>query len=334
MVKKKEKEERVGNYFLKEKELKFISSGCQILDCVLGGGYPLGRIVNIVGDKAVGKTLLAIEAFANFNMCYPEGKMYYHETEAAFDTDYAEALGMPVEKVEFPEGDTIEEFFEILSDVIEKHKESGVPGVYVLDSLDALSDKAEKERGIEEGSYAMGKQKKLSEIFRRLSSEIENTNICLIIISQVRENIGVAFGEKYKRSGGKALDFYASQALWLAQREMITKTVKGIKRATGIVVKAKCKKNKVGLPYRECEFPIIFMYGINAVEANLWFLKDVKGALEEIGVTETKDSDIEKYASEVIRNKDFETMAKIAEQVKKVWLETEKSFMPEVRKYQ
>lgn len=334
MVKKKEKEERVGNYFLKEKELKFISSGCQILDCVLGGGYPLGRIVNIVGDKAVGKTLLAIEAFANFNMCYPEGKMYYHETEAAFDTDYAEALGMPVEKVEFPEDDTVEGFFEILSDVIEKHKESGVPGIYVLDSLDALSDRAEKERKIDEGSYAMNKQKKLSEIFRRLASEIEETNICLMVVSQVREAINVAFGDKYKRSGGKALDFYASQALWLAQREMITKTVKGIKRATGIVVKAKCKKNKVGLPYRECEFPIIFMYGINAVEANLWFLKDVKGALEEIGIENTLDSYLASYAADVIRNKDFETMAKIAEQVKKVWSETEKSFMPEVRKYQ
>lgn len=334
MVKRKEKSENVGNYFLRDKELKFISSGCQILDCVLGGGYPLGRIVNIVGDKAVGKTLLAIEAFANFSMCYPDGKMYYHETEAAFDTDYAEALGMPVEQIQFPEGDTIEDFFEILSDVVEKHKETEVPGVYVLDSLDALSDRAEKERKIDEGSYAMTKQKKLSEILRRLASEIENTNICLIVISQVRDNIGVMFGEKYKRSGGKALDFYASQALWLSQREMIQKTVKGIKRPIGIVVKAKCKKNKVGLPYRECEFPILFGYGINAVEANLWFLKDVKGALEEIGIENNTDSYLASYAHDIIKAKDFETMAKIAEHVKKVWTETEKGFMPEVRKYQ
>ena len=240
---KEENEELVGNYFDKEKPLQFISTGCEVLNCVLGGGYPLGRITNIVGDKSTGKTLLAIEAFANFKKQYPHGKSYYHESEAAFDLDYAQDLGMP-EDTFLPGGNTIEDLFNNLDKVIKYHSENDQPGLYVIDSLDALSDKAELERGIEEGSYSMTKQKKLGELFRRLVSDIQRTNVCIMIISQVRDNIGVMFGEKHKRSGGKALDFYASQVVWLSQIEQISKTVKGIKRTVGVLVKAKCKKNK------------------------------------------------------------------------------------------
>ena len=326
-MKKEKKDETtesmIGNYFVKDKPLEFISSGCEILNCVLGGGYPLGRIVNIVGDKSTGKTLLAIEAFANFSRQFPNGKMYYHEAEASFDTDYAQALGMPIENVNFIDTDTVEGFFEALTEVIDSHKKESSPGMYVLDSLDALTDKAEKERKIADGSYAMTKQKKLSEIFRRLVSDIEKTNVCLLIISQVRDNIGVAFGEKYKRSGGKSLDFYASQILWLSEVEKLLRTVKGIKRPIGIKIKAKCKKNKISLPFRECEFPIIFGYGIDDATGNLEFLNKVKGSLEEIGITEIKD----------VEELDLETKVKIAEQVKKIWKETEVGFLPKYKKY-
>jgi len=331
MVKKATKNdteiELIGNYFTKDKPVQFISSGCAVLDCVIGGGYPLGRVVNIVGDKSTGKTLLAIEAFANFKKQYPTGKMYYHEAEAAFDFEYAQALGMP-EDVRVPIGNTIEDLFNNLDKVIKFHLENEIPGIYVVDSLDALSDKAEQERGIEEGSYAMNKQKKLGELFRRLVGDIQKTNVCIMIISQVRDNIGVMFGEKHKRSGGKALDFYASQVLWLSQTGQIPKTVNGIKRTIGVEIKAKCKKNKISLPFRECDFPIMFGYGIDDVTANLDFLTKVKGALEELGLDEkTKPEDI-------IANSDTELKEKIALHVKKVWDETEEGFVVKNKKYE
>lgn len=315
-----------GNYFSSEekKSLEFIPSGCKVLDCVLGGGYPLGRIVNIVGDKSTGKTLAAIEAFANFNRVYPNGKMYYHEAEAAFDTEYADTLGMPIDDVIFVNGDTVEDLFESLSKIIEDEKETDIPILYVVDSLDALSDKDEKERKIDAGSYAMTKQKKMSEIFRRLAKDIEKTKICLMIISQVRDNIGVMFGEKHTRSGGKALDFYASQILWFSEMGKIKKTIRGIERPIGIKVKAKCKKNKIGLPYRECVFPILFAYGIDDVTANLDFLNDVKGALEEIGIENLKS----------IPEITPELKGIISNQVVKIWNETEESFMPKTKKYE
>lgn len=322
MAKKDNQDTQIGNYFVKEKKLEFIHSGCKILDCVLGGGWPLGRIINIVGDKSSGKTLAAIEAFANFNRKYPDGKMYYHEAEAAFDLDYAEALGMPINQVEFIDNDTVEGLFNTLIRVIEDGKKNNVPVLYVVDSLDALSDADEKERKIEAGTYAMTKQKKLSEIFRRLAKDLEKTKICLIIISQVRSNIGVMFGEKYTRSGGKALDFYASQIIWFSEIEKMQKTIKGIKRPIGIRIKAKCKKNKIGLPYRECIFPILFGYGIDDTAANIEFLKDVKGALEEIGIDINSLPEVTPDLKE-----------KISEQVTKIWMETEIGFMPKSRKY-
>jgi recombination protein RecA len=312
--------ESVGNYFTRPKNIEFIHSGCTILDCVLGGGYPLGRVVNVVGDRSSGKTLCAIEAFANFYRQYPNGKMFYHEAEAAFDTDYAEALGMPVDAVTFIEDDTVEAFFTNLENIIKEFGNSETQVLYVLDSLDALTDEAEKERKINDGSYAMTKQKKMSEIFRRLIGDIKHTNICLFIISQVRDNIGVSFGEKFKRSGGKALDFYASQVLWLSETQKIKKTVKGIERPYGINVKAKCKKNKIALPYRECDFPILFGYGIDDFAANINFLGKVKGSLDELGITDIKK--IDKSMKDTIRD-----------HVIKIWAETEEPFLPKERKY-
>ncbi len=311
----------IGNYFTRPKNIEFIKSGCTLLDCVLGGGYPLGRVVNIVGDRSSGKTLLAIEAFANFANQYPDGKMFYHEAEAAFDIDYAEALGMPVDAVTFIEDDTVEAFFTNLENIIKEFGNSETQVLYVLDSLDALTDEAEKERKINDGSYAMTKQKKMSEIFRRLIGDIKHTNICLFIISQVRDNIGVAFGEKFKRSGGKALDFYASQVLWLSETQKIKKTVKGIERPYGVNIKAKCKKNKISLPYRECEFPILFGYGIDDYTANINFLSKVKGSFDELGITDVKK--IDKTAMQDI----------IRDHVIKVWAETEEPFLPKERKY-
>lgn len=281
MVRRAVDESPPSQYFpddSEESDLQFIHSGCTLLDCVLGGGYPLGRVVNIVGDKSTGKTLLAMEASANFLLQFPRGQVRYLEAEAAFDDSYARSLGIPIGKRMAVIEDilTVEKWCEDLETMLEAHIKSKQPGLYIVDSLDALSDEAEQGRDLEKGTYGGDKAKQMGKIFRRVVRQLKDTQVCLIIISQVRDKIGVMFGERYSRSGGKAMDFYASQAVWLSHLKTLTKQKSKVDRAVGVRIKAKCKKNKVGLPFRECEFSILFHYGVDDEEANREWLLSVK----------------------------------------------------------
>lgn len=261
-----------------DKKLEFVSTGCSILDEVIGGGMVLGRMINIVGDKSSGKTLMAIEACANFDNIYrsQDGYIRYAEAEAAFDIPYAAALGMPVDRVDFADSVfTVEDLFEDLTRILDDPKMKDRPILYVVDSLDALSDRAEQDRKIDEGTMGMAKPKLLGQLFRRLVQRMEESRMLLLIISQIRDKIGVTFGEKQTRSGGKAMDFYASQVVWLSEIEKMKRTIDKVERVTGVRVRARCKKNKIGLPFRECEYPILFGYGIDDLTAATEWLIDV-----------------------------------------------------------
>ncbi len=325
-----------ANYFASgtDKDLEFVSTGCSILDSVLGGGYVLGRIANIVGDKSTGKTLLAIEASANFALAYPDGIIRYAEAEAAFDERYAAALGMPVDRVQFAKNIlTVEDVFEDIECHLKEWE--GKPSLYIIDSLDALSDRAEQGRKIDEGSYNMTKQKKLGEMFRRLVQKVEESRMLILIISQLRDKIGVSFGETKTRSGGKSLDFYASQVFWLSEVEKLKRTVDKVERITGVRVKARCKKNKIGLPFRECEFPILFGYGIDDLTANVEWLLDVKkdDALKDLGLSAAGY----KIRIGSIRNKGGPEAQKLRAQLQEIvrdeWRRIETSFLPQSKKY-
>ena len=323
-----------GNYFANPyPDLTLFSSGCVLLDCVLGGGYPLGRIVNLVGDKSTGKTLLAIEAAANFHSVFPDGKIYYNEVESAFDRGYAAALGMPVDAVDFTEDCfTVENFHDHLTETLVSLAPDQ-KALYILDSLDALSDKAELERGISDGSYGAAKAKKTSEMFRRLVQRLEDRLVCLIIISQVRDNIGVTFGKTTTRSGGRALDFYASQVLWLSQVGKIEKQSKGVKRVVGVKVRAKCEKNKIGLPYRTCDFPIRFGYGVDNEEASLTWLESIN-SLGDLGGDEIKNVQRFLKSLEGMDEQQYRTtVSKISELVREKWSDIEEGFLPTRAKY-
>lgn len=336
------------------KEISFIHSGCTLLDCVVGGGWPLGRIVNIVGDKAVGKTLLAIEACANFAQQYPKGKIWYREAEAAFDVSYAKDLGLPVDMVDFgPDGPgnswaTIEDVFEDLEkclagveksvelaakklrerskkltekDAYKQALKSAPPGLYIVDSLDALSSEKEMERDIREGSYNLEKQKMMGELFRTLIRRLKRANVCVIFISQIRDRIGAMIrGKKYTRSGGKAMDFYASIVIYLSHLGNMTRTIKGVKRVTAARVKAKCEKNKITMPFRECEFIIRFGYGIDDEAASLDWLKTVN-KLKAAGFTDIPD--------------DLDTVdaPQLRDDVIGIWYDIEQGFKPARPKY-
>lgn len=334
--------EMAGAYFLQRStELEFLSSGCCLLDCVLGGGYVFGRMSNIIGDKSTAKTGLAMEAAAQFDIAFPDphDRIYYRESEGAFDDGYGGAMGMPVDRVHFWKDDypdrpfeTIEDMFEDLELILDDPAQRDYHSLYIVDSLDALSDRAEMARKIDEGSYSLEKQKKLGQLFRRLVRKIEASRMCLIIISQVRDNIGVTFGEKHKRTGGKAMDFYATHCLWLSHTGQIHKTVKKVKRAIGIQITAKCKKNKVGLPFRDCDMEYMFGFGLDDLGASLDWLTQI-GRLDALGL-DAKSAPVFLKEIELLPRPDYDlAISEVSDVVRNVWADIDREFLPMRRKY-
>lgn len=257
----------------------FLHSGSTMLNLALTGhplhGWPMGRVSNVIGDKSSGKTLLAIEAASLWLSNPPQGvapRVEYMEAEAAFDEDYAAKLGLDVDRVNFTRGlDTVEQMFDKMDHVIQSIQGTNQQAFCIIDSLDGLSSKAEMERGMDEGTYGMEKQKKLGELFRKCIRRWEAANMHIMIVSQVRENIGaMPFSPKYRRSGGKALDFYASHILWLSETGKIKTTDKSL--VIGIDIKGKITKNKVSVPYREAAWPVYFMYGIDDITSVVGWL--------------------------------------------------------------
>jgi recombination protein RecA len=324
-----------GAYYLASPQtsMSFIPSGSTLLDLALGGGWAEGRIANIVGDSSSGKTLLCIEAAANFAIRYPGSLIRYRETEAAFNPEYAETIGMPLGQVDFGTAplETIEDFYTNLNATIEHALKSGKPELYICDSLDALSDKAELERGFGEPSYGSDKAKDLSRMFRKLPlAAMERSKVTLLIVSQIRDKIGVTFGRKWTRSGGKALQFYCSQIVFLAQTSVASKTLNGAKHTIGINIKARCEKNKAGQAFREAEFPIMFGYGIDDAASCCAYL-DANGALKPVLGT-MKDVAF----LNAIRNRDKGwkiLVDKLHGETAKHWYDTQRKLLPKFRKY-
>ena len=335
-------EGEASSYFANVEEksnLQFVSSGCAVMDSSLGGGWVLGRVANIVGDRSSGKTLLAIEACANFHRTYPEGMIRYAESESAFDEKYAEALGMPIEAVDFgqdKEMRTVEDWYNDTVAFLDAREKDKRPGLYILDSFDALSDDAEMSREIDKGSFGANKAKKSGELFRKLIDRIEKLDVLLIVVSQIRDKLNVTFGETKTRSGGKALDFYASHIVWLAEIGKIKKTMQGVDRIIGVNVKVNVKKNKVGLPFRQCAYPIIFGYGIDDLTANVeWLLEVGREELlkDRLGMSKAgykvRINNLRDKGGEEVR----EIRATLTKLVKQEWQKVEQGFLPKSRKY-
>lgn len=319
---KKAEIEKIGNYFAKPKAHRnFIKSGSTLLDLALGGGWCLGTAANIVGDKSTGKTLLAIEATANMAKQYPDAAIYYRESEAAFDKQYAAALGMPLDRIDFGKGrlETIEQMYSELDAIIQKAKE---PTLYICDSLDAISDEEEKKREFGKKVYRTKKATDMSELFRRIMGGIAEKDIMFLIVSQTRQNMNGMF-ETRTRTGGMALDFYVVHALYLTYIGQVTKDRKKLKRTVGIKVKAQVKKNKISQPFRNAEFKIMFGYGIDDLESMFRFLKETS-TKTEFDIKDFNDMGDKEFRT------NYRALSKI---VRKRWYEVEDSFLPKRRKY-
>jgi RecA/RadA recombinase len=294
-------------------------------------------------------TGLAIEAFANFKLAFPKGRMRYAEAEAAFDDVFAEQLGFPKEVERSDLLNTVEEFTQDLY----KFSEEGGPSLYILDSLDALSDDAELERfkrrleGKEEGgSYGTQKAKEMSQMFRLLVKDMGERDCTLGIVSQTRDNIGVTFGASSIRSGGRALDFYASHCLWLHQRGRVDKLIKGESRPYGVSIQSKVEKNKVAAPFRLASYDILFGYGIDDENSMIdWLekqevLKKIPEKKEGKVVVskEVDEADEKRKLLEKLRKENNrEELRKLSQTLKEMttqrWNDMEEKAMLKIRKY-
>jgi recombination protein RecA len=249
-----------------------IPTGTLSIDAALGvGGFPRGRVVEVYGPEAGGKTTLALHVIAEAQKM--GGQAAFIDAEHALDPKYSRKLGVDVDNLLVSQPDNGEQALEIAETLIR----SGAVDIVVVDSVAALVPKAELEG--EMGDPQMGLQARLmSQALRKLTGIVSKSRTCLVFINQIREKIGVMFGNPETTTGGRALKFYASIRLDIRRIQAI----KEGDRVVGSRTRAKVVKNKVAAPFREAEFDILYGEGVSR-EADLLDLGVEKGVLEKSG---------------------------------------------------
>jgi recombination protein RecA len=254
----------------------WISYGCLPVDIVTGGGVPIGRVTEIYGDNSTGKTLMATGA--TIEAQERDILTYYMDPENALSRDRMEQLGVDSEMLGYCAPDTVGQLFDNLEKFLEgkaRMYSKDYPALVVWDSVAATTTKEEvdtvAEKGLDQKQYSSAAQQ-ISRAFRTgLPKELSRNNTALILINQIRQNVGVMFGDDKVTFGGKAIGFYSSVRIYLKSSSKI----KSAGSVIGMRAKVTIEKNRLAPPFRTVEIPMYFDYGIDDAEATFDYAKDL-----------------------------------------------------------
>ena len=246
---------------------EFISSGCSMLDLAIAnrpnGGFPVGRITEITGLEASGKSLLAAHTLAETQK--RGGLAVYIDTEAATSAEFLEAIGADLKTMLYVPLETIEEIFETIETIVEGVRKSDKDRLVtiVVDSIMGASTKNEMAAEYDKDGYATSKSIILSKAMRKVTNWIARERICLIFTNQLRTKLGVSFGDQWTTSGGKAIPFHASVRLRLKNTGQIKAKINGVEQIVGSKTNVQVVKNRIGPPHRKVDYEIYYDSGID-----------------------------------------------------------------------
>lgn len=292
--------------------IAFLSTGTYVLDSIMGGGLPLGRVVEIYGDTSTGKSLLAAQACAS---CQEDGGVaVYIDTETAVSLPIMQAVGVDVESLVYMAPDTVEDVFKAMEIAIENKGDEVM--LIVWDSIAATSARAEMDKDTGAVGY-MTHARIISQGLRKLTRLISRQQVSVLFLNQAKTNIGVLFGDKVATFGGKSIGFHSSIRIMMSGGKSYIKDSK--KRVLGITAKAKVVKNKIAPPFREAELPIYFGHGVDDAEAAFLYLKKA-GMLEPSGRSYTmplkgKELKFTKKSWEVVHDQNYDIICDIIDKI-------------------
>tara|TARA_R110002096_G_scaffold382152_2_gene576011 strand:+ start:745 stop:1914 length:1170 start_codon:yes stop_codon:yes gene_type:complete len=288
---------------------EWISSGCSMLDLGISnrpdGGFPVGRITEITGLEASGKSLLAAHTLAETQK--KGGLAVYIDTESATSSEFLTAIGADLKTMLYVPLETIEEIFETIETIVEGVRSSDKDRLVtiVVDSIMGASTKIELAAEYDKDGYATSKSIILSKAMRKVTNWIARERICLIFTNQLRVKMGVSFGDQWTTAGGKAIPFHASVRLRLKNTGQIKATVNGAEQVVGSKTSVQVVKNRMGPPHRKIDYEIYYDSGIDNYGGWLLTMKKFK-LVKQAGAWYTLD-DIDHETGEVFGEMKFQS---------------------------